>query len=155
MSQTPSRVTDVSTNVGERGITLSGGQKQRICIARAAYMDTEIVLLDDPLSAVDAHVGHHLLTNCILSGPMASRTRILVTHHFDVLPRADVILMMDSDGQVGRIIEQGSYTASLSELLLLELRADGAGTQGKSWTFPHLDRRLRVGVRHAQATRSG
>ena len=102
-----------STNIGERGITISGGQRQRICIARAAYADADIVLLDDPLSAVDAHVGHHLLSQCILSGPMAAKTRILVTHHLDVLPHADMVLMMESDGSVGRIIQQGTYQVCL------------------------------------------
>ena len=104
------RLTDgVDTNVGERGITLSGGQKQRVCIARAAYAQTDIVLLDDPLSAVDAQVGHHLLQEAILSGPLADRTRILVTHHLDVLPRADLILMLHSDGKVGGVAQQGTY----------------------------------------------
>src|SRR5690242_12909456 len=68
------------TLLGERGVNLSGGQKQRICIARAAYQDSGVVLLDDPLSAVDAHVGNHLVENCLLKGPLANRTRILVTH---------------------------------------------------------------------------
>jgi ATP-binding cassette subfamily C (CFTR/MRP) protein 1 len=103
---------DVSrTKIGEKGITLSGGQRQRVCLARAAYdKSSEIVLLDDPLSAVDAHVGHHLLHNCILSGPLADRTRVLVTHHLDVLPQADLVVVMDRDetGQ-GRIIQQGTY----------------------------------------------
>ena len=103
-------MSDGSTKIGERGITLSGGQKQRICIARAAYKESDIVLLDDPLSAVDAHVGKHLLQHCILNGPLAGRTRILVTHHLGVLPSADLILLMDSDGSVGRIVRQGTYT---------------------------------------------
>lgn len=98
------------TKIGEKGINLSGGQRQRICIARAAYTDSEIVLLDDPLSAVDAHVGQHLLDNCILSGPLAKQTRVLVTHHLDVLPRADLILVMDRVGDdEGRIIQHGTY----------------------------------------------
>lgn len=102
--------------MGERGITLSGGQKQRICIARAAYTASDIVLLDDPLSAVDAQVGHHLLKHCILAGPLADRTRVLVTHHLDVLPSADVILVLDSDGSVGRIVQQGSYNVSVETI---------------------------------------
>ena len=99
------------TRIGERGITLSGGQRQRICLARAAYdVHSEIVLLDDPLSAVDAHVGHHLLQKCILDGPLAKRTRILVTHHLDVLPLADLVIVMDrNDANEGRIIQQGTY----------------------------------------------
>ena len=104
---------DSSTQVGEKGITLSGGQRQRLCIARAAYDTGDIVLLDDPLSAVDAQVGLHLLHKCILSGPLASRTRILVTHHLDVLPFADLILVMDRTGpNEGRIVQKGTYRVS-------------------------------------------
>lgn len=93
-----------ATEIGERGITVSGGQKARINIARAAYNDADIVLLDDPLSAVDAHVGRHLLEECIC-GLMAGKTRILVTHQLHVLPRADRIFMMHQ----GKIVEQGTY----------------------------------------------
>ncbi|KAL8287275.1 hypothetical protein RQP46_003727 [Phenoliferia psychrophenolica] len=95
----------LNTEIGEKGINLSGGQKARVCLARAAYFDADIVLLDDPLSAVDAHVSKHIVDNCITTGPLAAKTRILVTHHLDVLPHADHIIMMDS----GRIVEQGLY----------------------------------------------
>jgi ATP-binding cassette subfamily C (CFTR/MRP) protein 1 len=71
------------------------------------------VLLDDPLSALDANVGHHLLHQCILSGPLAHKTRILVTHHLDVLPKADWIIMMDSVDNEGRISQQGTYAVSV------------------------------------------
>ncbi|WRT69551.1 uncharacterized protein IL334_006538 [Kwoniella shivajii] len=104
------------TKIGERGITLSGGQRQRICIARAAYEESDIVLLDDPLSAVDPHVGIHILEKCILSGPMGGRTRILVTHHLDILPRADLILVMDRDEKGdGRVIQKGTYGDLLNQ----------------------------------------
>ena len=93
-----------ATEIGERGITVSGGQKARINIARAAYNDADIVLLDDPLSAVDAHVGRTLLEDCIC-GLMAGKTRILVTHQLHVLPRADRIFCMNQ----GKIVEQGTY----------------------------------------------
>ncbi len=53
------------TEIGEKGINLSGGQKQRISLARAVYNDSDIYLLDDPLSAVDAHVGKHIFDNVI------------------------------------------------------------------------------------------
>ncbi len=67
------------TEIGERGITISGGQKQRLNIARAIYFDADIVLMDDPLSAVDAHVGRHIFDNAIL-GLLKDKCRILATH---------------------------------------------------------------------------
>ncbi|WVF68600.1 hypothetical protein IAT40_003369 [Kwoniella sp. CBS 6097] len=104
------------TNIGERGITLSGGQRQRICIARAAYENSDIVLLDDPLSAVDAHVGHQLMENCILRGPMAERTRLLVTHQLDILDKADLVLVMDrNENGDGRVIQHGRYHDLLAQ----------------------------------------
>ncbi|KAG6916304.1 hypothetical protein DXG01_007461 [Tephrocybe rancida] len=84
------------TQIGEKGINLS---------ARAAYSDSEIVLLDDPLSAVDAYVGRGILDHCLLSGPLAARTRILVTHALHVLDKTDYIYVMDH----GVISEQGTY----------------------------------------------
>ena len=117
----------LKTRIGEKGITLSGGQRQRICIARAAYEETQIVLLDDPLSAVDAHVGHHILENCILAGPLANRTRILVTHSLDVLPKADLIIVMDrDDASDGKIVQQGTYevTAVVGSYSYQELLAN-------------------------------
>jgi ATP-binding cassette subfamily C (CFTR/MRP) protein 1 len=100
--------------LGEKGINLSGGQKQRICIARAAYQDSKVVLLDDPLSAVDAHVGSHIVENCLLSGPLAPRTRILVTHQLDLLPQADLILVMDrNEKNEGYIAQQGTFKVCL------------------------------------------
>ena len=53
------------TEIGEKGINLSGGQKQRISLARAVYADADIYMLDDPLSAVDSHVGKHIFDNVI------------------------------------------------------------------------------------------
>ncbi|KAJ2720542.1 Transporter of the ATP-binding cassette (ABC), partial [Coemansia sp. Benny D115] len=68
------------TEVGERGVALSGGQKQRICLARAVYSPARHVIMDDCLSAVDAHTAKHLYDNCLMSPYMSERTRILVTH---------------------------------------------------------------------------
>ncbi|KAG2004853.1 ATP-binding cassette transporter [Coprinopsis cinerea AmutBmut pab1-1] len=93
------------TEIGEKGINLSGGQKARVSLARAAYSESDIVLLDDPLSAVDAYVGRSIMDNCILSGPLASRTRILVTHSLHVLHKMDFIYFVDH----GTITEQGTY----------------------------------------------
>ncbi len=75
------------TEIGERGINLSGGQKQRVALARACYAQADVVLLDDPLSAVDAHVGRHLLDSCIC-GLLEGTTRVLVTHQLMALASA-------------------------------------------------------------------
>ncbi|EJD55530.1 ATP-dependent bile acid permease [Auricularia subglabra TFB-10046 SS5] len=93
------------TEIGERGINLSGGQKARVNLARVAYSTADIVLLDDPLSAVDAHVGQHLLNECLLSGPLSGRTRLLATHALHVLPHVDYIYVLER----GTIAEHGTY----------------------------------------------
>ncbi|XP_070469716.1 ATP-binding cassette sub-family C member 12 isoform X8 [Equus przewalskii] len=71
------------TEIGERGLNLSGGQKQRISLARAIYSNHEIYLLDDPLSAVDAHVGKHVFEECIKK-TLRGKTIVLVTHQLQV-----------------------------------------------------------------------
>ncbi len=86
------------TEIGERGITVSGGQKQRLNIARAIYFNSDIMLMDDPLSAVDAHVGRHIFDNAIC-GLLKDKCRILATHQLHVLSRCDRIIWM----QEGRI----------------------------------------------------
>jgi ATP-binding cassette, subfamily C (CFTR/MRP), member 1 len=83
------------TEIGERGITISGGQKQRLNIARAIYFDADIVLMDDPLSAVDAHVGRHIFDHAIL-GLLKDKCRILATHQLWVLNRCDRIIWMEA-----------------------------------------------------------
>ncbi|ORY64744.1 P-loop containing nucleoside triphosphate hydrolase protein [Leucosporidium creatinivorum] len=93
------------TQIGEKGITLSGGQRQRVSIARTLYYDADTVLLDDPLSAVDAHVGAFIFNEAIM-GTLSGKTRILVTHALHVLPHADEILVLEN----GRIAERGTYT---------------------------------------------
>lgn len=87
-----------STEIGERGITVSGGQKQRLNIARAIYFDADIILMDDPLSAVDAHVGRHIMDQAIC-GLLKDKCRILATHQLHVLGRCDRIVVMD-DGRI-------------------------------------------------------
>ena len=96
------------TFVGERGCSLSGGQRARVSLARAVYKNASIYLLDDPLSAVDAHVGKQLFDECI--GPLGylarqRATRILVTHQVHFLKDADWIVVMDQ----GKILRQGTY----------------------------------------------
>ncbi|EED16527.1 ABC multidrug transporter, putative [Talaromyces stipitatus ATCC 10500] len=90
-----------STEIGERGITVSGGQKQRLNIARAIYFDSDIILMDDPLSAVDAHVGRHIMDQAIC-GLLKDKCRILATHQLHVLSRCDRIVVMD-DGHINAV----------------------------------------------------
>ncbi|KAJ2658560.1 hypothetical protein IWW48_003965 [Coemansia sp. RSA 1200] len=95
------------SEIGERGITLSGGQKQRVALARAVYSSRRILLIDDCLSAVDAHTGKHILMECLLnkSQLMQGRTCILVTHHLSMcLPFANYLLIMHE----GRVALQGT-----------------------------------------------
>jgi len=92
------------TEIGERGVTLSGGQKQRVSIARALYANPDVALFDDPLSALDAHVGAELFQQTILKG-MRGKTRVLVTNALQYLPQADVIIVMNG----GRVSDVGSY----------------------------------------------
>ena len=86
------------TEIGEGGINLSGGQKVRVSIARAAYADCDVYLLDDILSAVDVHVGWHLISR-LVHGLLANATVCLVTHHTHFLQEADQIIQM----KAGRI----------------------------------------------------
>jgi len=91
------------TEIGEKGINLSGGQKQRVSLARALYQDADVYILDDPLSAVDVHVGKHIFENFI-NGAIKDKARLLVTNQLSYLPYADKIVMIDK----GEIIVQGS-----------------------------------------------
>ena len=89
------------TEIGERGITVSGGQKQRLNIARAIYFDADIILMDDPLSAVDAHVGKHIMDQAIC-GLLKDKCRVLATHQLHVLHRADRIIWM-KEGRIHKL----------------------------------------------------
>ncbi|XP_030759733.1 multidrug resistance-associated protein 4-like [Sitophilus oryzae] len=89
------------TMVGERGVSLSGGQRARINLARAIYRQADIYLMDDPLSAVDTHVGKHLFEKCIVEH-LRGKTRILVTHQLQYLKKADIILVLNEGGVEAR-----------------------------------------------------
>ncbi|XP_051514905.1 ATP-binding cassette sub-family C member 5-like isoform X2 [Myxocyprinus asiaticus] len=86
------------TEIGERGANLSGGQKQRVSLARALYSERPVLLLDDPLSAVDTRVGSHLFHSAIRTAAR-SRTVIFVTHQLQYLPDCDDVVLM-KDGQI-------------------------------------------------------
>ncbi|XP_062542390.1 probable multidrug resistance-associated protein lethal(2)03659 [Armigeres subalbatus] len=92
------------TVVGERGVSLSGGQKARISLARAVYRRAEVYLLDDPLSAVDSHVGRHLFDHCMRDF-LRGKVVILITHQLQYLQNADQIVILKH----GKVEAVGTY----------------------------------------------
>ncbi|XP_074031118.1 ATP-binding cassette subfamily C member 4-like [Leptinotarsa decemlineata] len=92
------------TLVGERGVTLSGGQRARINLARAVYKEADIYLLDDPLSAVDTHVGKQLFNECIC-GYLKNKCVVLVTHQLQFLRNANCIYLLED----GKVRMSGTY----------------------------------------------
>ncbi|TNN71772.1 Canalicular multispecific organic anion transporter 1 [Liparis tanakae] len=117
------------------GINLSGGQKQRVSLARAAYSQADIYLLDDPLSAVDSHVGKHLFDKVIgPNGLLKDKTRILVTHGVSFLPYVDEIIVL-VDGVVSEVGSYNSLRASrgaFSEFLDTYAKEQSNRTQSES-----------------------
>ncbi|XP_066291268.1 multidrug resistance-associated protein 1-like isoform X4 [Branchiostoma lanceolatum] len=100
------------TEIGEKGINLSGGQKQRVSLARAVYSDSSVYYLDDPLSAVDSHVGKHIFDLVIgPNGILKGKTRLLVTHGISFLPQCDQIMVLVD----GRIWLLGTYTELMEQ----------------------------------------
>ncbi|KAF1746903.1 hypothetical protein GCK72_023361 [Caenorhabditis remanei] len=100
------------TEIGEKGINLSGGQKARIALARAVYQSKDVYFLDDPLSAVDAHVGKHIFDNIIgPNGMLSHTTRLLVTNCTSFLQESGKIIVMKD----GRIIHCGTYDELLAD----------------------------------------
>ncbi|KKA26702.1 hypothetical protein TD95_003349 [Thielaviopsis punctulata] len=96
------------TLVGEKGISLSGGQKQRISVARALYSNSQHILLDDCLSAVDSHTAHWIFSNCIRGPLMHGRTCIMVTHNTQLcVPASDYVVVLEN----GRVVAKGSPEA--------------------------------------------
>ncbi|KAJ2795671.1 hypothetical protein H4R21_005018, partial [Coemansia helicoidea] len=94
------------TEIGEKGINLSGGQKARVSLARAVYARADVYLLDDPLAAVDAHVGKHIFANVLgPHGLLKTRARILATNAMQYLSSADNIVMLAN----GAVVDHGSF----------------------------------------------
>lgn len=133
------------TEIGERGITISGGQKQRLNIARAIYFDADVVLMDDPLSAVDAHVGRHIFDNAIL-GLLKGKCRILATHQLWVLSRCDRIVWMEA-GKIqavdtfDNLMRDCQGFRTLMETTAVEEKNDDAETQDDAVADPDEERK--------------
>jgi len=84
------------TEIGQRGINMSGGQKQRVSLCRAVYADADVYILDDVLSAVDSHVGHHIMHECIV-GALSNKTRVLVLHQMQWIHHADYVAVIEDN----------------------------------------------------------
>ncbi|KAJ2806882.1 ATP-binding cassette glutathione S-conjugate transporter ycf1 [Coemansia helicoidea] len=83
------------TVIGERGINISGGQRARLALARTLYSRADIYALDDPLSAVDAHVKRHILEHVLLdTGMLAGKLRIVTTNSGHILPYANQVVTL-------------------------------------------------------------
>ncbi|KAG0233737.1 P-loop containing nucleoside triphosphate hydrolase protein [Mortierella sp. GBAus27b] len=91
-----------ATIIGEKGVTLSGGQRARVSLARAAYRNADVYILDDPLSAVDSKVGRALFDNCI-NGLLKGKARVLVTHQLQYIQDCDNVIVLEQ----GQITHQG------------------------------------------------
>jgi ATP-binding cassette subfamily B protein len=112
------------TLIGERGLTLSGGQKQRVAIARSLILGSEILILDDSLSAVDAETEKNILTGLLRE--RQGKTAIIVSHRVSTLRNADAVIILDN----GRISEYGSPR---------ELAAMEGGFFARMAALQHLD----------------
>jgi ABC-type multidrug transport system fused ATPase/permease subunit len=91
------------TEIGERGTNLSGGQRQRINVARAMYSKSPIVVLDDPFSAVDAHVGEHMFAHVAKAMARDGRAVLLITNQLHFVPEGDYCGVLKK----GKLVEQG------------------------------------------------
>ncbi|KAG6581465.1 ABC transporter C family member 12, partial [Cucurbita argyrosperma subsp. sororia] len=92
------------TEIGERGVNISGGQRQRVSMARAVYSNSDVYIFDDPLSALDAHVGQQVFNRCIKE-ELGGKTRVLVTNQLHFLPQVDKIILISE----GIVIEEGTF----------------------------------------------
>ncbi|KAK8803750.1 hypothetical protein WA158_001444 [Blastocystis sp. Blastoise] len=115
--------------IGERGINLSGGQKARIGLARCVYSDTDIVIMDDPIAAVDAHVGKYLFNKCIKT-ELNGKTRILVTNALQYLPKCDYIVLLGDNC----IEAQGTWEELKSQNIDVLASVEGHGTRSSEMT---------------------
>lgn len=88
------------TEVGEKGLNLSGGQKARVSLARAVYSRAGVLLLDDVLSAVDAHTAHAIMTNCLQGPIVEGRTVLIVSHHTALVSPAAAYIVALENGDV-------------------------------------------------------
>ncbi|KAF5764677.1 putative ABC-type xenobiotic transporter [Helianthus annuus] len=110
------------TEIGERGVNISGGQKQRVSMARAVYSNSDVYVFDDPLSALDAHVGRQVFEKCIKE-ELRGKTRVLVTNQLHFLSQVDRIMLVHE----GMVKEEGSYEELSQNGVLFQRLMENAG----------------------------
>ncbi|GLT85717.1 hypothetical protein SLE2022_038970 [Rubroshorea leprosula] len=110
------------TEIGERGVNISGGQKQRVSMARAVYSNSDVYIFDDPLSALDAHVGRLVFDKCI-KGELGGKTRVLVTNQLHFLSQVDRILLVHE----GTVREEGTFEELSKNGILFQKLLENAG----------------------------
>ncbi|KAF6167459.1 hypothetical protein GIB67_031660 [Kingdonia uniflora] len=110
------------TEIGERGVNISGGQKQRVSMARAVYSNSDVYIFDDPLSALDAHVGRQVFDKCI-KDQLRGKTRVLVTNQLHFLPQVDRILLIHE----GMVKEAGTFEELTNNGVLFQKLMENAG----------------------------
>ncbi|KAH6830702.1 multidrug resistance-associated protein 2 [Perilla frutescens var. hirtella] len=110
------------TEIGERGVNISGGQKQRVSMARAVYSNSDVYVFDDPLSALDAHVGRQVFERCI-KAELRGKTRVLVTNQLHFLSQVDRILLVHE----GMVKEEGTFEELSNSGVLFQKLMENAG----------------------------
>ncbi|KAK6917100.1 ABC transporter-like, ATP-binding domain [Dillenia turbinata] len=110
------------TEIGERGVNISGGQKQRVSMARAVYSNSDVYIFDDPLSALDAHVGGQVFDKCI-NEELRGKTRVLVTNQLHFLSRVDRIILVHE----GTVKEEGTFEELSNNGPLFQILMENAG----------------------------
>lgn len=109
--------------LGEYGMSLSGGQRQRLALARALLTDPAILLLDDPVSAVDPETEHEILEAFL--GASRGRTTLMVAHRLSTLRSADRVVVLDQ----GQIVQLGTHEQLMSQVGPYRQVAESQGIQ--------------------------
>ncbi|KAK2189921.1 hypothetical protein NP493_93g00019 [Ridgeia piscesae] len=133
------------TEIGEKGINVSGGQKQRVSLARAVYQDCQVYLLDDPLSAVDAHVGRHIFDQVVgPNGLLKKKTRLLVTNSVAYLQQMDTIVVLKNGeiSEMGTFRELLSHKAAFAEFILTYLNDPNVSSELDPDSLQEIQRHL-------------